>query len=118
MNERSYIVHLIDGPDPRRLFKHFAQRLDARAFATESVNSQSTARADVYEVSVSGTRQAITALQMGDGRLVESFGRPATESEREQATNLLKNVISEDIFAPDWKPWLLALGPPHRGPSS
>ncbi len=104
MNERSYIVHLIDGPDPRRPLKHFAQRLDARAFATETVNSQSAARADVYEVPDAGTGQAIAALQMGDGRLVESFVRAATESVQEQAANLLKNVISEDIFAPDWKP--------------
>ena len=104
MDSVSYIVHLIEGPDPKRPLKHFTKRTNARAFATERVNSQNATRADIYEVPVVDTGRAVAAMQMGEGKLVESRGRPPTDEERERAAALLKNVISEDIFADDWKP--------------
>jgi len=104
MDSVSYVVHLIDGPDPKHPFKHFATREGAREVATEAINSQSALRADIYEVPVAETRAAMAALKMGEGRLVDSKGQRATERERQEAERLLRNVISEEIFLPDWKP--------------
>ena len=71
------MVHLIDGPDPICPLKHFATRLDARAFAKEQANSQSVTRVAIYEVPAADTRTAIAALRMGEAKFVE-FARPAS----------------------------------------
>jgi hypothetical protein len=97
MDAVSYIVHLIDGPYPARPVKHFEARNNARSFAKQIVSNQQAVRADIYEVPARETGAAIAALRMGQGSLVESHGRPPTESERERAGSL-KSIRWEDLF--------------------
>jgi hypothetical protein len=57
--------------------KVFERRSDAAAYATDQI-SEGADTADIYEVEAANARAAKAALEMGEGRFIESHGHRAT----------------------------------------
>jgi hypothetical protein len=76
----SFVVHLVgtDNPHP---FKHFAQRVDAAAYAASLVQSGEADRADIYSVSDADARAAVDAVKTGAAELIDSKSRRMSDAE-------------------------------------